>query len=113
MAVKSHQAFFLAARTNHAAGLVPTPGHVPALFPSTLSPPRSLPVYEVDLPGIVPRNDYLSSSFRSPSSVFPARTAGAARQTFRPVDQEGLIAYRTRRWYDPMSLLHLLSGRFD
>src|SRR6516162_5922265 len=41
MAVKSHQAFFLAAQTDHAAGLVPVPRRVPALFPSILSPPPS------------------------------------------------------------------------
>src|SRR5262249_51701295 len=34
MAVKPHQAFFLAAQTDHAAGLVPVPRRVPALFPS-------------------------------------------------------------------------------
>ena len=34
MGVKPHQAFFLAAQTDHAAGLVPVPGRVPALFPS-------------------------------------------------------------------------------
>src|SRR5262252_5859650 len=34
MAVKPHQAFFLAAQTDYAAGLVPVLGRVPALFPS-------------------------------------------------------------------------------
>src|SRR5262245_48769384 len=33
VAVKSHQAFFLAARTDHAAGLVPTPRSLPCCLP--------------------------------------------------------------------------------
>jgi hypothetical protein len=41
MAVKPHQAFFLAARTDHAAGLVPLSRRLPALLPSILSPPPS------------------------------------------------------------------------
>src|SRR5262249_5064047 len=41
MAVKPHQAFFWAARTNHAAGLVPVPPRLPALLLSILSPPPS------------------------------------------------------------------------
>src|SRR5262249_59809938 len=36
VAVKSRQAFFLAARTDHAVGLVPIPRHIPAL--SILAP---------------------------------------------------------------------------
>lgn len=43
MAVKSHQEFFVAARTDHAAGLVPSPGCVPALLPSILFPPPPSP----------------------------------------------------------------------
>jgi hypothetical protein len=39
MAVKPHQAFFLAARTDRAAGLVPIPRRLPALLQSILSPP--------------------------------------------------------------------------
>src|SRR5262245_25581326 len=42
MVVKPHQAFFLAARTDHAAGLMPMP-RVPALLPSILSPPPPSP----------------------------------------------------------------------
>src|SRR5262249_50844230 len=38
-----HQALFLAARTVHAAGVVPPAGRVPALFPSILSPPSPSP----------------------------------------------------------------------
>src|SRR5262249_29626319 len=41
MAVKPHQVFFLAARTDHAAGLVPLPPRLPALLQSVLSPPPS------------------------------------------------------------------------
>src|SRR5262249_37958501 len=43
MAVKPHQAFFWAARTNPAAGLVPIFARVPAVFPSMLSPPPLSP----------------------------------------------------------------------
>ncbi len=43
-AVKPPQAFFLAARTNRAAGLVPVFARVPALFHSMLSPRRRPPL---------------------------------------------------------------------
>jgi hypothetical protein len=43
MAVKPHQAFLVAARTSHAAGLVPTSSRVPAFFQSILSPPPLSP----------------------------------------------------------------------
>lgn len=43
MVVKPHQAFFLAARTGHAAGPVPMPHRVPALLPSILSRPPPSP----------------------------------------------------------------------
>src|SRR5262245_54866249 len=41
MVVKPHQAFFLAARTDHAAGLVPLAHRLLVLLPSILSPPPS------------------------------------------------------------------------
>src|SRR5262249_13480541 len=41
--VKPHQAVFLAARTDHAAGLVPTIARVPAFLHSILSPPPPSP----------------------------------------------------------------------
>src|SRR5215471_12897929 len=43
MAVKPHQAFFLAARTDHAADLLAVPGRLPALLPSIVSPPPPSP----------------------------------------------------------------------
>src|SRR5262245_35500653 len=43
LAVKPHQAFFLAARTDHAAGLVPFLARIPAVFLSILSPPPRSP----------------------------------------------------------------------
>src|SRR5262245_39529880 len=43
MVVKPLQAFFLAARTDRAAGLVPLSHRLPALFPSILSPPPPSP----------------------------------------------------------------------
>ena len=42
MVVKPHQAFFLAAQTDHAAGLLPVPGRVRALFPSLRPHPARL-----------------------------------------------------------------------
>src|SRR5262245_477993 len=43
MAVKPHQDFFLAARTDHAAGLVPTFARLPALSPEPSFPAAARP----------------------------------------------------------------------
>jgi hypothetical protein len=74
MAVKPHQAFFLAARTDHATGLVPIPRHIPALFQSILSPTRGSLGRAVEAKAILVGGRAFRSGRQARTTVYPCGT---------------------------------------